>query len=62
MGDYAFWVEKCWCNLKRVRNLIFDDMVGKSMEVCINDVVVKADSYKEHAETQFKNESFEMCI
>jgi len=42
------WVEKCWCTYQRAMNYIFHQLIGKIVEIYIDDVVVKSKGHQEH--------------
>ena len=50
MGGNAFWFKKCGVTYQRAMNSIFHDMIGKYMEVYIDDIVVKSQVFDKHLE------------
>ena len=48
MGCDDLWFEECRCNLQRAMNYIFHKLVGRIVEIYIDDVMVKSKGYKEH--------------
>lgn len=46
---HVVWTEECRCNIpKRAMTKIFDDMIHKLVECCVDDLVVKSQSRAEH--------------
>jgi hypothetical protein len=41
-------IEECWSPYQGAMNYIFHEIIGKIVEIYIDDVVVKSKSYKEH--------------
>ncbi|GKV17163.1 hypothetical protein SLEP1_g27699 [Rubroshorea leprosula] len=48
VGCDAIWSEECWSYYQRDMNAIFHDMIGKFMEIYIDDVVVKSHGEEDH--------------
>ena len=48
MDSNAIWYKKCCATYQRTMNLIFHDLIGKFMQVYIDDVVVKSESKDNH--------------
>jgi hypothetical protein len=48
MGCYDFWFKNASATYQRAMNLIFHDLLGIILEICIDDVVVKSDSMSSH--------------
>ena len=48
MGCDDLWSEECQCNLSEGNELYFHKLIGRIVEIYINDVMVKSKGYKEH--------------
>ena len=48
MGCDDLWLEECWCNLLEGNELYFHKLIGRIVEIYIDNVVVKSKGYKEH--------------
>ena len=48
MGCHAFELKNAGATYQRIMNLIFHDLIGKNMEVYIDNVVVKSADFKQH--------------
>ena len=56
LQGHAFWVEECRAMYQRLVSKIFKDMIGKTMEVYIDDMLVKnlkATNHIAHLEETF---------
>ena len=72
MGSHDFWPKECRATYQRAMNYIFHKLIGRTVEIYIDDVVVKSKSYKEHLanlwetlecmETQLKDEPEQVCF
>jgi hypothetical protein len=45
---YDIWVEKCRCNLSKSHELYFSELIGKIVEIYIDDVVIKSLDHESH--------------
>jgi hypothetical protein len=45
---HDIWVEKCRCNLSKSHELYFHELIGKIVEIYIDDVVIKSLDHESH--------------
>ena len=48
MGCDDLWFEECRCNLLEGNKLHFHKLIGRIVEIYIDDVMIKSKGYKEH--------------
>ena len=48
LQDHAIQLEECWSYLPKLVNKIFAEQLGKSMEVYVDDILVKSLQSNEH--------------
>ena len=48
MGGNAFWLKNAGATYQRAMNTIFHEMIGKFVEVYIDDVIIKSKNQEEH--------------
>ena len=48
LQGYAIWVEKHWSIYQRLVNKVFVDKISRSMEVYVDDMLVKNSTIEQH--------------
>lgn len=48
MARHAIWFKEWGATYQRAMNYIFHDLIGGSLEVYIDDVVVKSQTFEQH--------------